>query len=136
MSVKGEKTGVPGSMEINVGLDVGGMEIMVSDKGDHHSSNGGKTPTINVFKVDIHAAPVAIMLDTGIWGTLVPTAEKGRKGPEPGDYHDKTGTCLLLMVESTPNDAKAFKENSPGKEGEGPKTVTLMSDGGCTGTVV
>lgn len=96
-SVLGEHSGVPRSIELSVGLDVGSSKLCVAKDGDYHATNGLKAPTMNVGEVDAHTAPVLINLESGSKGTLVPTAEKDMLGSAPGKDEYKTGPYGLRM---------------------------------------
>lgn len=66
---------------MGVGLDAASTKSRVEEKDGGHTPNGSKTRTINGFDVDATAAHVKINLETGVKGTMVPTAEKGTEGP-------------------------------------------------------
>lgn len=82
-SAVGERAGVSVTSEFGVGLDAAGLTVRcVEWCGDARAVNGSKTRTINGFEVDASAAHTCIVgKEYGLWVTMVPTAEKGTKGP-------------------------------------------------------
>lgn len=126
----GERTGRPGSIEFNYGLDLGLTTICVCKAEGGHSSIGSKTRTINSLTVD---APAARGKDD-VGDTCGPAPEKGRKGSSVLVTYGKAGPCVLTIGETATDNAPAFEENTP-LDACGSKGLPMRSNLVCHGTL-